>query len=88
MEPYTRPPNTPNPSPVNSGNNNGGGGGHNRNNGAAKAAKVKGLCFGFNSQQGCSRKDCKFTHACSFADKKQGKDWVCQDAGHNVINHK
>ena len=89
MEPYSRPPNPPNPSLVNSGNN--GSGETNRNKGSpsvAKPTKAKGLCYSFNSQQGCNRKDCRFIHACSFADKKQGKDWVCQDAGHNVINHK
>ena len=55
----------------------------------AKVAKDMKLCFGFNSQQGCSRgKDCRFKHACSFAEKKNGKDSVCLDPGHNVVNHK
>ena len=46
------------------------------------------LCYNFNKKDGCSRKDCRFKHACSYTEKRQGKEWCCMDASHNKINHK
>ena len=46
------------------------------------------LCYDFNKKEGCARKECRFKHACSFNDKKKGRDSFCMDPSHNLINHK
>ena len=85
MEPYSRPGN-PNPNP----NHNLRAAGTPPGAGASVMSTIKALklCYDFNKKDGCPRKDCKFKHACSFYDKKLGKDSICMDTSHNLVNHK
>ena len=50
--------------------------------------RASGLCFKFNKKEGCTIKNCRFKHACSYKDKSKGNAWACMDTGHNLINHK
>jgi len=43
------------------------------------------LCGDFNSQSGCSDKNCKKHHRCSFV---KGSGRVCGSYGHNFCRHK